>query len=303
MDDFRPATERCPATGLRAWTTTCSSAAVAPMTEFERGRISEFVEREFGIKMPPVKKSLLEGRLGKRVAACGLGSFGRYFDYVTKGEGRGGEYCHFMDLVSTHETSFFREARHFDFLRSKVIPAFCEHESRRSVSVLCAGCSTGEEAYSLAMLIDTALAELRRSDIEFEIEGLDLSSEAVAFAARGVFTVERTATVPEDLRRRYLMVSKDRSKGLCRFVPELRQKLNFHAGNLLGDLGLRRGRYDIVFCRNALIYFSHENQRRVVVTLLRHMNPGSFLFLGHSETTLGFDLPVRSVAHSVYRKD
>ena len=276
--------------------------SVAPMTEAERSRISAFVEREFGIKMPPGKKSLLEGRLGKRVAACGLESFGSYFDYVTKGKGRTDEYFHFMDLVSTHETAFFREPRHFEYLRASALPILCDQEGRRSISVLCAACSTGEEAYTLAMIIDSTLMELRRSDIDFTVEGFDLSSKTIDVAAEGIFPAGRAATIPEGLRRRYLMMSKDRSKGVCRFVPELRVKLRFHTGNLLGDPGLDKGSYDILFCRNVLIYFDHANQRRVVASLVRHMNPNSFLFLGHSETLLNPDLPLRSVAHSVYRE-
>jgi len=277
-------------------------AGVPPMTEGERGRIGDFIEDEYGIKMPPAKKGLLEGRLAKRVAACGLSDYGAYFDYVTKDPAGQDEYLRFMDLVSTHETSFFREAKHFDFLRRNALPALCEEGRRRSISVLCAACSTGEEAYTLGMTIDAALMELRRGDIEFGVEGIDLSNNAVAIAERGVYLAERIKKVPDAMRNRYVMASKDRSKDLCRIVPELRENVRFHTGNLLGDLALIRQRYEIVFCRNVLIYFDRSNQYKAIARLIGHMSADSFLFLGHSETMLSFDLPLRSVSHSVYQK-
>jgi chemotaxis protein methyltransferase CheR len=277
-------------------------AGVPAMTEKERLAISAFVEGEFGIKMPAAKKSLLEGRLAKRVAACGLPSYGAYFDFVTLSPAGADEYLHFMDLVSTHETSFFREPRHFDFLKRSVLPALSREAGRHSLRVLSAACSTGEEAYSLAMLLDCSLRESRREDIELRVEGIDLSAKAVAVAERGVYLADRTRGIPEELRQDYVMRSKDRSKDLCRFSPQLRGRMRFHTGNLLGELGLAERRYDIVFCRNVLIYFDRSNQRRVVARLIEHLDAGSYLFLGHSETMLAFDFPLQTVAHSVYRK-
>jgi chemotaxis protein methyltransferase CheR len=277
-------------------------AGVPPMTESERQRIGDFIEAEFGIKMPSAKKGLLEGRLAKRVAACGLKGYGAYFDFVTKDPAGQDEYLHFMDRVSTHETSFFREAKHFDFLCRSVLPALCEEGGRRSISILSAACSTGEEAYTLGMVIDSALREGRRGDIEFAVEGVDLSNNAVAVAERGVYLVERIGKVPGELRDRYVMISKDRSKNLCRIVPELRRCMSFHAGNLLGDMGLGERRYDIIFCRNVLIYFDRANQRKAIAGLVDRMAADSYLFLGHSETMLSLDLPLRSVSHSVYQK-
>jgi chemotaxis protein methyltransferase CheR len=274
---------------------------VAPMTERERKVIGDFIESEFGIKMPASKKGLLEGRLGKRVAACGLRTYGAYFDFITNAQGLN-EYLYFKDLVTTHVTSFFREPKHFDFLRKKVLPSLCAQGYRREISILCAACSTGEEAYTLAMIMDSTLREMGRGDMTFTVEGVDLSNKAVAIAERGVYLADGMKKVPEELRRDYFMTSKDKGRNLCRIVPELRQNMEFHAGNLFGDLELLRPRYEIVFCRNVLIYFDRSNQRKVIARLLGHMNDDSFLFLGHSETMLSYDFPLKSVTHSVYRK-
>jgi chemotaxis protein methyltransferase CheR len=277
-------------------------AGVPTMTDAEHARIGTFIEREFGIKMPPNKKSLLEGRLAKRLYATGCRSYGEYFDLVTGQSASIEEYSYFADLVSTHETSFFREAKHFHCLTETLLPALLSAYGRRSISVLSVACSTGEEAYSLAMAIDSVLVRYRREDVTLSVEGVDLSPKAVAIAARGVFTAERTLTIPEELRRRYVMVSKDRGRDLCRIVPELRSCTTFHTGNLFGDLALSRRKYDIVFCRNVLIYFEAARQREVIEALLRHMSAGAYLFLGHSETMHSSGFQIKSLAHAVYQK-
>jgi chemotaxis protein methyltransferase CheR len=275
---------------------------IPAMTEAQRRRIGAYIEGEFGIKMPASKKSLLEGRLAKRLRATGSRSYDEYFDLVTKAPGDPDEYLHFIDLISTHETSFFREPKHFQLLASSLLPALCADRGRRSISVMSAACSTGEEAWTLAMLVDDALETYRRRDMGFTVEGFDISTKALGVARRGVYLDGRTKSIPMDLQRNYLMASKDRSKGLRRFIPELRACVSFHEGNLLGDLGLNRKYYDIVFCRNVLIYFDQARQREVISTLLRRMNPGSYLFLGHSETMQSFGFPIRSIAHAAYQK-
>lgn len=272
------------------------------MTEAERRMISEFIEGEFGIKMPAQKKSLLEGRLAKRVSVCSMASFGQYFQFITRNPAGRDEFLRFADLVSTHETSFFREPGHFDYLGDKAIPGFLSRPGTRSLEVLSAACSTGEEAYSLAMVLHSRLDAAKKPDVAIEVEGVDLSSRAVAIAARGVYLADRTKTIPAELRRRYTMRSKDRRSTLCRIVPELRSLTRFHTGNLLGDQGLEHRGYDMIFCRNVLIYFDPPNQRRVLISLLERLKPEGLLFLGHSETMISLDLPVKSVAHAVYQK-
>jgi chemotaxis protein methyltransferase CheR len=272
------------------------------MTEAERLRISTFIEKEFGIKMPANKKSLLEGRLAKRLVACGLSTYTAYFDLISTSPAGDEEFLHFEDLVSTHETSFFREITHFDYLATKVLPALVRSGQGERLEVLSAACSTGEEAYTLAMVIDSTVQGLSGRNREFRVEGVDLSSHAVAIAQRGVYHRERTRTIPEEWRNQYLMTSKDKSKGLCRFIPELRQSMSFHTGNFLGNLNLVQRSYDLVFCRNVLIYFDPGNQKRVIRLLLDRLKPEGLLFLGHSETMLSMGLPVKSVYHGVYQK-
>lgn len=272
------------------------------MTQGEQRKISAFIEDEFGIKMPESKKSLLEGRLSKRVVQCGMASYSVYFDFILRDPRGRDEFLVFQDLVSTHETSFFREARHFQFLEQQVLPSLMSQEDRKSLEVLSAPCSTGEEVYTLAMLMDHSLRAHRRSTFPYTVEGIDLSTRAITIANRGVYLADRTKTIPPDLKHRYMMYNKNREKPFCRFVPELRERVIFHQGNLLGSLNLLRPTYDVVFCRNVLIYFDQANQRSALMSLLNHIKPKGYLFLGHSESMLGLNLPVRSVAQAVFQK-
>jgi len=278
------------------------SAGTLTMTEAERRTISGYIEAEFGIKMPAIKKSLLEGRLAKRVAECGLATYGAYFDFVLRDPRGRDEFLVFEDLVSTHETSFFREVSHFQYLERTAFPELLAQSDRTSLEILSAASSTGEEAYTLAMVLDRVLGARGRLSLPFTVEGVDLSTHAVAIATRGIYLGDRTKTIPTDWKHQYMMASKDRRKNLCRFVPELRRRTVFHKGNLLGSLNLSRPSYDVIFCRNVLIYFDKANQKRALGLLVNHLKPQGYLFLGHSESMLGFDLPVRPVAQAVFQK-
>lgn len=272
-----------------------------PLNEAEQRVISEFVEREFGIKMPPSKKSLLQGRLAKRLAACRITSYGRYFDFITKDPAGRDEFLHFTDLVSTHETSFFREDKHFGFLSEVVMPRLAAQTSKSEIRVLSAACSSGEEAYSLAMQISDDLLKWGRQYTSVFVEGFDLSQRMVDVATRAVYTGERIVRIPLEQQKRYLMRSKNHHEDLYRFVPELRSKMFFHTGNLLSAQALSKPSYDIIFCRNVLIYFDHANQVKAIANLLKHLDPDGYLFLGHSESMSRVGLPIRPVGNAVFQ--
>jgi len=271
------------------------------LKESEHRLIGDFIEREFGIRMPSAKKALIEGRLGKRLTACGIASYGEYFEFITRDPRGRDEFLHFTDLVSTHETSFFREDAHFRQLSATVLPNLLSRSGRREIRVLSAACSSGEEAYSLGMWISRDLEHKGRGH-SLAIEGFDLSPRMVDVARRGVYTADRVAKIPPDLRLRWLMRSRDPGKDLYRFVPELRGRMAFHTGNLLSDLGLLHESYDIIFCRNVLIYFERANQSLAIDALLSRLSPGGYLFLGHSESLSGSGQAMSRVAMSVFRK-
>lgn len=277
-----------------------ASPGFPTMTQEERLLLGTFIEKEFGIQMPPIKRSLLQSRLARRVQALGLADYREYFRFVLSDEGKD-EFLLFTDLVTTHETSFFRESKHFQILTDEVLPdKFTAHSV--PLRVLVAACASGEEAYTIAMVIHDFLSRRGVQKPEFEIEGLDISDQMVKLASRGVFVDSRLQKVPSSFKRQFLMRSKDPSKNIHRVVPELRRHLYFHQGNLMGDMQLSRSAYDLVFCRNVLIYFNRANQMSVVKRLMDHLLPGGYLFLGHSETMVGSLLGLNSVHHGVFRR-
>ena len=272
------------------------------MSESERLLFGTFIEREFGIKMPANKKSLLEGRLGKRLRACGISSFRDYFNFVTKDQQGQDEFLTFIDLITTHETSFFRENKHFRYLAEVVLPRYAQTRISKPISVLSAACSTGEEVYSLAMVFHHYFEQTNQTGILWNIEGIDISERVVTIARRGVYTGDRIKNLGSSWLERYLMVSKDRSRNLFRIVPELRQSTKFSSGNLLEKGGLPNTHYDIIFCRNVMIYFDKDTQYKVLSSLVEHLLPRGLIFLGHSESFIFSELPLVAVSHAVFQR-
>jgi chemotaxis protein methyltransferase CheR len=256
-------------------------------------RLKEFIYSECGIKITDAKKSMLEARLNKRLTKLGIASFSQYCDYLFSREGQHHELAKMIDQVTTNKTDFFREPAHFAYLTEKAAPDLLQ--SRRSLVLWSAGCSSGEEPYTLAMV----LSETR---CPFTILATDISTRVLQKAGTAVYDAERVADIPAPLRKKYLLGSRDRTKGLFRIVPELREKVAFRRLNLLDDdYGLGTP-VDIIFCRNVIIYFDKQTQARLLQKLCRYLSPRGYVFLGHSETLLGIEMPLVQMAPTIYRK-
>jgi len=274
------------------------SAATLSSREF--ARLSGFIYEQCGIKMPEVKKTMLEGRLQKRLRTLGMKSFEEYGSYLFSPEGHRLEVVQMIDLVTTNKTDFFREPEHFDYLTERVLPEWCQRHGGRRLTVWSAGCSTGQEPYTLAMVLSEFAA--RQPGFDFQILATDISTRVLEKAKNAIYAEELLSPVPLPLKKKYLLRSKDRSSGLVRIAPELRQKVSFRRLNFLeGDFGLRE-QLDIIFCRNVIIYFDRQTQERLLQRFYGHMRPGAHIFMGHSETLSGLDVPLASVYPTVYRK-
>ncbi len=274
------------------------------MSEKERVEISSFIESEFGIRMPAVKKVLLTSRLSKRLNSLGFKSYGDYYQFIRSKQGRD-EYLIFADLVSTHETSFFRESQHFDFLFSKGLPELVESGGagiRRELRVLSAACSTGEEAYTLAITIEEFRRKNRINSLLYRITGADISEKVLASASRGVYAEGRVEKIPGEYMKKYFMRGKKEKRELVRVVPEIRANTEFIRMNLMNRSYFFPDKFDIIFCRNALIYFDRENQLSIIRKLTDHLSRNGYLFIGHSETMSGYNLPLRCVEPTIYRR-
>jgi chemotaxis protein methyltransferase CheR len=270
------------------------------MTEDERREISSYIEKEFGIKMSEAKKPLLTGRLSKRLRHLRMKSFGEYFDYIHLPQ-HGDEYRNFIDLVSTHETSFFRESSHFDFLLQHALPALLGTGAgvQRPLNVLCAACSSGEEMYTTAFVIEEFAVQQRINNFKYHLIGTDISVHVLRAAARGVYKSTVLEKIPL-FAQRYFMRSRDYRNEAVRIVPEIRMHVECMEMNLLDAKYPFNDMFDIIFCRNVMIYFERKTQERVALTLCRHLSPDGYLFVGHSESLLGFPLQIVTVAPATY---
>lgn len=264
-------------------------------------RLGTFINRETGIKMSGDKKVMVQARLKRRLKALDLIDFESYVDLLFGPEGMRTEVVHVFDAISTNKTEFFREADHFDFLVNKVLPEYGAANSDKVLRIWSAACSTGEEVYTLGMVIQEYLR--KHGAFDFRILGTDLSSFVLALARNAVYSEERVrSAVPEFMIRRYFMASRDPERQTFRVVPELRAKMCFERLNFMDDRYSVEQSYDVVFCRNVLIYFSREVQQAVVQKLCRHLKPGGYFFHGHSESLLGMDLPLKQVCSTVFKR-
>ncbi|QSV45636.1 CheR family methyltransferase [Geobacter benzoatilyticus] len=275
----------------------------AAMSDREFSRFAEFIYDQCGIKMPPVKKTMLEARLQKRLRMLGIGSFQDYADYLFSNDGAGQELVHLIDVVTTNKTDFFREPAHFDYLVSTALPGLAASRGtgfRKGLSLWSAGCSSGEEPYTLAMVL-SEFAE-HNQGFSYNILASDICTTVLDKAKTAIYLEERVEPVSLPLKRKYLLRGKDKQAGLVRIVPELRNRIRFRRLNFMDDDFGFREPFDIIFCRNVIIYFDKRTQERLINKFCRHLIPGGYLFMGHSETLSGLDVPLVQVASTIYRK-
>ncbi len=266
-------------------------------------RLAEFIEGYSGIRMPPNKVTLVEGRLRRRVRALGMPSLARYCRHLFDEGGLQAEAVPLIDAMTTNKTDFFREPEHFRVLAEAALPRLLAERRAASETVVkfwSAASSTGAEAYTLAMVF--AEFAQQRPGVRATILGTDISTEVLQVAAAAIYPEPAIAPVPMELRRRYLLRSRDAARGLVRIVPPLRRMAQFARLNLMQEDYPVDTDFDVIFCRNILIYFEPPVQHAVLLRLCKHLRRGGFLFLGHTESLAGFQLPLQGVASTVFRR-
>lgn len=263
------------------------------------GRLARYITDELGIRMPDSKMSMIQSRLVRRVRELGLLSVEHYGEYLFA-SGNGEEQEHFVNAVTTNKTDFFREPEHFQYLTDVVLPslqAAAQYDSG-FIRVWSAACSSGEEPYTLAMVLSEFVQQRQPG---FAILATDVSTKVLQMARQGVYSEDQIAPVPLEMRSKYLAQNNNRSKRLVRIVPKLRQTVSFHQLNFMMPDYRIKDSFDIVFLRNVLIYFDKSIQEAVVNKVCRHLNPGGYLFVSHSESLSGLKVPVKGVRASIYR--
>lgn len=278
------------------------SLALQELTDGEFARLSEFVYGRIGITLPSAKKTMLQARLQKRLRVLEMKNFREYVTFLFSPEGAEREMGEFINAVTTNTTDFFREPHHFEYLASTALPMLERSRLLRQdrVRVWSAACSSGQEPYTLAMLLADYAED--RPHLLWSVLGTDISTRVLEKAVKGVYRQEDAEPIPMEYKKKYLLKSKDPSKALVKIVPQLRESVEFRRLNLMDESYGIEDRFEVIFCRNVIIYFDKPTQAALLRHLVNYLVPGGYLFLGHSETLSGIPLPVDTVAATIYRK-
>jgi chemotaxis protein methyltransferase CheR len=264
---------------------------VQPLTGQEFEQIRGLAYRTFGLDLKPGKEELVSARLRRLVRECGLDSFQAYYRHILA-DGTGAALAAMIDALTTNHTSFLREAEHFSFLTAEVVPRLA---GRNLLELWCAACSTGEEVWTLACVLNEAAPSLR-----IQITGSDISNRALRIAERGVYPADRCHGIPRAWRERYFDAI-DSPPSAYRVAAAVRARAAFRRINLVDPVGWSR-RFPVVFCRNVMIYFDAATQEKVVGRLADSLEPGGYLFVGHAESLTRIPHGLEYVQPAVYRK-
>jgi len=270
----------------------------AVLTDGEFDLLRRLIHAHAGIALGPWKRYLVRARLTRRLQELGLSTFAEYHTRLLA-DASGGELTRFINAMTTNKTEFFREGHHFDILRAQVAAtaARAGYEGPRTLRMWSAGCSSGEEPYSMAITVLDTLGRARSWDVR--ILASDIDTDILATAAAGVYAEERVEAVPVELRQRYFVRGRGAQSGFVRVRGEARELVTFRRINLRDDVWPIRTPLDAIFCRNVLIYFDGPSKKRVIDRLLDRLEPGGCLFLGHAESLSSCER-VRSVGPTVY---
>ena len=269
------------------------------LTDAEFNRIRELVREHTGISLSDAKRQLVYGRLARRLRALQLSDFGAYIKLLERGEPA--ELEEFTNAVTTNLTSFFRESHHFDYLAGEALPAIVARDAgMRRLRIWCCAASTGEEPYSIAMVLRECGQLLNGWDAK--LLATDLDSNVLAHGIHGAYTQERFGTVSGARMRNYFEDGTGRDEGKLRAAAELRSLITFKQLNLMHEWPMR-GPFDAIFCRNVIIYFDKATQRALFERMAKMQRPGDFLFLGHSESLYRVSERYDLIGKTIYRRN
>lgn len=275
-----------------------AASGIAALSDGTFAKIAKLVLSSSGIHLTPSKRVLVESRLQARLREIGLDSFEAYVEGLERGGLPPGEEVRLVESMTTHKTDFFREPKHFEqldrFLRAE------SKKGRRRVEVWSAACSSGAEPYSMAICLAELVKE--RSINHFSVLATDISNRVLNAARTAVYSEEEVGPISLPLRQSYLLRAKDPKRKLVKIRPELRSQVQFQQANLTQPRPVSKTGFDAIFCRNVLIYFEAETQRRVARCLLNYLRPGGLLFLGHAESGAAQDLQVPQIAPTIYQR-
>jgi len=263
--------------------------------------ISRYVQQFYGIVLKEEKKELVKTRLNRRIGSLGYATYGDYLDFVQTREGED-ERVQMINALSTNLTSFYREAKHFTYLRETVLPEIFRKQRGKSFQLRawCTAASTGEEPYTITMEVLDTLDDTPGCD--FKLLATDISTKVLDIALRGVYRRDQTQDIPPQLIERYFQRGRGKSSDLVKAKEVLKSKIKFAYLNLVNPFPVHKP-LDFIFCRNVMIYFDQPTRQSIINRFLHVLKPGGYLFMGMSEGLTGISHPLKFVAPSVYRKD
>ncbi len=268
------------------------------LSDDEFNKLRSLVFKVSGISLADTKKELVISRFSRRVKGLKLNSFSEYYNLLVSPSGFT-EVQNFINSITTNKTDFFRESHHFDFIISNFIPEILA-KGKKPVRIWSAACSTGEEPYTIAMVMHRHLVE--PYSIPVKIFASDIDTNALKTASAGVYDSQTISPIPEHYLKRYFLRGKDNNKGLFKIKNEIREMVTFKKLNFIAEEYPITNTFDIIFCRNVIIYFNAETKKLVISKILRFLNEGGYLMMGHSETLFNIIDGLVYLKNTIYQK-
>lgn len=267
-------------------------------------KLGKMITDRYGIKMPIDKKIMFQARLQRRLRELEIFSFEEYALKLVSDDGESSEFSLLADFISTNKTDFFREKDHFDYLAEHILPEFLKNappNKQPEINVWSAGCSSGQEAYSIAITMEEFIRS-KGVRFNYSVIATDISGRMLKAVREAIYPMDQINEISIELKHRYFLKSKSMKEPKIRVIKEVRNNVKLAYLNLMDDLYSFNTPFDVVFLRNTLIYFSSEVQKKVLTKVLDNLKVGGYLFIGHSESLINMDLPLQSIAPSVYFK-
>lgn len=273
----------------------------SPLSAFNFDRLAKFIHAHSGIVIADNKRTMVEGRIRRRMRQLGIANLNTYCSFLFEQSGpeAEAETSHLVDAITTNKTDFFREPAHFDYLCKTILPQIAA-SGQRHIKVWSAACSVGAEPYTLAMLLDEFCR--KHLGLTYSVLATDICITSLEKALTGRFPESMIEPVPMELRMHYVMRSADIRNAEVRMAPRLRSNVSFARLNLMDDRYPVPQDFDVIFLRNVLIYFDKDSQSKVPAKLAGHLRSGGYLVLGHSESGSGRGLPLEAVANTIFQR-
>jgi len=265
-------------------------------------QLGKMITERYGIKMPLEKKIMFQARLQRHLRELDIHSFDEYAEKLINEQGESSELDVLADYITTNKTEFFRKSDHFDFISDHILPDLLSRSLRLShLKLWSAGCSSGQEAYSIGITLEEFM---RMNGVKFDyyILATDISTKMLKSAKEAIYPMSQVEEITLDLKQRYFLKSKSTKDPQVRVVKDIREKVRIAYMNLMDGIYPFNAQFDIIFLRNTLIYFSHEIQLKVLTKVIENLKLGGYLFIGHSESLINMQLPIKSIAPSAYIK-